>query len=141
MNSRSESDNPLRRLEDWEDFVEVRYPAPGEKPREDYRNCDNPARDTVRDFYRLNHRHQTYDFVREKKRDFLRLDRRQMTVLEALDFLDTLVDDSDPDTSMSQREHRLQTAETIRAHDPKDEFDLTRLIHGLVKVLDMFCDA
>jgi inositol oxygenase len=67
MNSRSGSENPLRRLEDWEDFVEARYPAPGAKPREDYRNYVNPSRDTVRDFYRLNHRHQTYDFVRQKK--------------------------------------------------------------------------
>ena len=112
MNNHTASDNPLGLLEDWEDFVEQRYPAPGEKPREDYRNYDNLARDTVCDFYRLNHRHQTYDFVREKKRAFLRLDRRQMTVLEALDFLDTLVDDSDPDISLSQREHLLQTADT-----------------------------
>src|SRR5947208_5590287 len=97
MNSRSGSENPLRRLEDWEDFVEARYPEPGQKPREDYRNYDDPARDAVRDFYRKNHRHQTYDFVREKKRQFLRLDRRRMTVLEALGFLATLVDVSDPD--------------------------------------------
>src|SRR3954451_23965059 len=114
MNDRGEAEGPLRRLEDWEDFVAVRYPAPGGKPREDYRNYDSPARDTVRDFYRLNHRHQTYDFVRARKQDFLRLDRRRMTVLEALDFLDTLVDDSDPDTALSQREHLLQTAEAIR---------------------------
>ena len=67
----------------------------------------------VRDFYRLNHRHPTYDFVRDKKRELLRLDRRRMTVLEALDFLDTLVDDSDPDISLSQREHLLQSAEAI----------------------------
>jgi inositol oxygenase len=138
MNSRSESENPLRRLEDWEDFVEQRYPAPGEKPREDYRNYDNPARDTVRDFYRLNHRHQTYDFVREKKQEFLRLDRRRMTVLEALDFLDTLVDDSDPDISLSQREHLLQTAEAIRADGHEDWFVLTGLIHDLGKVLCLF---
>src|SRR5215471_2100068 len=111
MNSRGEPENPLRRLEDWEDFVEARYPAPGEKPREDYRNYDSPARDSVRDFYRLNHRHQTHDFVRQKKQELLRLDRRQMTVLEALYFLNTLVDDSDPDTSLSQLEHLLQTAE------------------------------
>src|SRR5436190_15266741 len=128
MNSRSESENPLRRLEDWEDFVERRYAAPGEKPREDYRNYDNPARDTVRDFYRLNHRHQTYDFVREKKREYLRLERRQMTVLEALDFLDTLVDNSDPDTSLSQREHLLQTAEAIRADGHEGWFALPGLI-------------
>src|SRR6202451_1178253 len=120
MNRRDDSENPLRRLEDWEDFVAVRYLAPGEKPRGDYRNYDNPARDTVRDFYRLNHRHQTYDFVREKKREFLRLDRRPRTVREALDFLDTLVDDSDPDISLSQREHLLQTAETIRAAGHED---------------------
>src|SRR5262249_47014806 len=68
VNTRSDPATPLRRLEDWEDFVEARYPARGEKPREDYRNYATPARDTVRDFYRLNHRHQTYDFVREKKR-------------------------------------------------------------------------
>jgi inositol oxygenase len=138
MNSRSEPEHPLRRLEDWEDFVEVRYPAPGEKPREDYRDYDNPARDTVRDFYRLNHRHQTYDFVRGKKQQFLRLQRRQMTVLEALDFLDTLVDDSDPDISLSQSEHLLQTAEAIRADGHEDWFVLTGLIHDLGKVLCLF---
>ena len=138
MNNRGESEHPLRRLEDWEDFVEVRYPVPGEKPRADYRNYDNPARDTVRDFYRLNHRHQTYDFVCDKKREFLRLDRRRMTVLEALDFLDTLVDDSDPDISLSQREHLLQTAETIRADGHEDWFVLTGLIHDLGKVLCLF---
>ena len=65
MNDRSASENPLRRLEDWDEFVEERYPAPAGKPREDYRNYDNPARDTVRDFYRLNHRYQTCGFVRQ----------------------------------------------------------------------------
>src|ERR1700686_3375070 len=134
MNSRSEPENPLRRLEDWEDFVEARYPAPGEKPRKDYRNYDNPARDTVRDFYRLNHRYQTYDFVRRKKQEFLRFDRRQMTVLEALDFLDTLVGDSRPDIALSQREHLLQSAEAIRADGHEDWFVLTGLIHDLGKV-------
>jgi inositol oxygenase len=138
MNDRTGADNPLRRLDDWDDFVEARYPAPGQKPREDYRNYDNPARDTVRDFYRLNHRFQTYDFVRAKKQEFLRFDRRQMNVLEALDFLDTLVDDSDPDISLSQREHLLQTSEAIRADGHEDWFVLTGLIHDLGKVLCLF---
>ena len=47
MSSRGDTENPLRRLEDWEDFVEARYLAPGQKPREDYRKYDNPARDTL----------------------------------------------------------------------------------------------
>ena len=68
----------------------------------------------------------------------LRLDRRRMTVLEALDFLDTLVDDSDPDTSLSQREHLLQSAEAIRADGHEDWFVLVGLIHDLGKVLCLF---
>jgi len=138
MTQRSDPENPLHRLDDWEEFVEQRYPVPAQKAREDYRNYDNPARATVREFYRLNHRHQTYDFVRHKKQDFLRLGRRRMTVLEALDFLDTLVDDSDPDISLSQREHLLQSAEAVRADGHEDWFVLTGLIHDLGKVLCLF---
>src|SRR5258707_11289067 len=124
MNDLTGADNPLRRLDDWEEFVEGRYPTAGQKAKDDYRDYANPARDTVRDFYRLNHRYQAYDFVRQKKQEFLRLDRRRMTVLEALDFLDTLVDDSDPDISLSQREHLLQSAEAVRAAGHEDWFVL-----------------
>ncbi len=138
MNDRNETENPLRRLEDWEDFVESRYPAPGQKAKEDYRNYDNPARNSVRDFYHLHNRCQTYNFVLQKKQEFLRFDRREMTVLEAMDFLNTLVDDSDPDISLSQREHLLQTAEAIRADGHEDWFVLTGLIHDLGKVLCLF---
>jgi inositol oxygenase len=138
MSTHSEPENPLRRLDDWEESVEARYPAPGQKSREDYRNYEDPARDTVRDFYRLNHRHQSYEFVRQKKQEYLRLDRRRMTVPEALVFLDTLVDDSDPDTALSQSEHLLQTAEAVRADGHEDWFVLTGLIHDLGKVLCLF---
>jgi inositol oxygenase len=138
MNPSGAPKNPLRRLDDWEEFVEARYPEPARKAREDYRNYANPARDTVREFYRLNHRHQTYDFVLEQKREYLRLARRRMPVPEALDFLDTLIDDSDPDIELSQREHLLQTAEAIRADGHEDWFVLTGLIHDLGKVLCLF---
>jgi inositol oxygenase len=128
----------LRRLDDWDEFVEQRYPAPEHKAAADYRNYDHPARATVREFYRLNHRRQTYDFVRQKQEEFLGLNRRCMSILEALDFLDTLVDDSDPDIDLSQREHLLQTAEAIRAAGHEDWFILTGLIHDLGKVLCLF---
>ncbi|MEM7312324.1 MAG: inositol oxygenase family protein [Planctomycetota bacterium] len=82
----------------WEDFIEEQvYPEPGTKAKEDYRDYDNTDRDSVREFYRENHRYQTYAFVSEKREEFLSLDRRQMSVFEALEFLNTLVDDSDPD--------------------------------------------
>ncbi|MBS0263088.1 MAG: inositol oxygenase [Planctomycetes bacterium] len=130
--------NPLRRLEDWEDFVASRYDASTPKARSDYRNYENPARDSVREFYRLNHRFQTYDFVLEKKRQFLQFNRREMTILEAMDYLNTLIDDSDPDIDLAQKEHLLQTSEAIRADGHPDWFVLTGLIHDLGKVLCLF---
>src|SRR5262245_21445224 len=85
-------------LHAWEEFIEEQvYPTAGVKAREDYRNYDNPARETVREFYRQNHREQTFEFVKRKRGEFLGLNRRQMSIFEALKFLNTLVDDSDPD--------------------------------------------
>ena len=52
-----------------------------------------------------------------------------------MEFLNTLVDDSDPDTEMSQIQHLLQTAEGIRKDGHPDWFVLTGLIHDLGKVL------
>ena len=68
----------------------------------------------VRDFYRLNHRHQSLDFVQAKERQYLRKNQRTMGIWEAMEFLNTLVDDSDPDTEADQIEHLMQTAEAIR---------------------------
>jgi inositol oxygenase len=125
--------------EAWEEFItEAVYPEPAAKARENYRNYDKPARDTVREFYRQNHRFQTYDFVREKKREFLSFNRRRMSIFEALDYLDTLIDDSDPDIELSQLQHLLQTSEAIRAAGHPDWFALTGLIHDLGKVLCLF---
>jgi inositol oxygenase len=103
-----------------------------------FRNYDSPARESVREFYQQNHRHQTLDFVRGKKREYLGLDRKTMTVWEALEFLDTLVDDSDPDLGLSQIQHALQTAEAIRAAGHPRWFIVTGLIHDLGKVLCLF---
>ena len=75
------------------------------------------ARPGVEEFYRLNHSHQTLAFVLAKKKEYLSLSRRTMTVWGALEFLNTLVDDSDPDIEPTQIEYALQTAEAIRAAD------------------------
>lgn len=130
---------PLNSIEDWEDFVADRYPEDGTtKAKEDYRNYDDPGRDSVREFYRLNHEHQSFDFVQKKRDEFLTLDRREMSVWEAADFLNTLVDDSDPDTDLSQLEHLLQTSEAIRADGHEDWFVLTGFLHDLGKILCLF---
>jgi inositol oxygenase len=133
------ADQPLEHLHDWEEFVEGQlYPEPDQKQKEDYRNYDNPARDTVREFYRLNHLNQTFDFVRQKESEFLPLRKREMTIYEAIEFLNTLVDDSDPDTDLDQLQHLLQTSEAIRRDGHEDWFVLTGFMHDLGKVLCLF---
>src|SRR5205809_774341 len=135
-----EETNPLQSIEQWEDDVLSRYPVEGEpaKAKEEFRNYDNPVRDTVREFYRLNHKYQTYDFVMQKQQDFLQFNRKKMKVWEAMEFLNTLVDDSDPDIELDQLQHLLQTAEAIRADGHPDWFILTGFIHDMGKVLCLF---
>lgn len=131
--------NPLQSIEDWEDDVLERYPEPNTKQKEDYRNyVDSERVNTVREFYRLNHTYQTYDFVVEKENEFLAFNKREMTIWDAVDFLNTLVDDSDPDTDLDQLQHLLQTSEAIRADGHPDWFVLTGFLHDLGKVLCLF---
>jgi inositol oxygenase len=122
-----------------EEFQQVRYEGraagDGIKTREEYRNYEAEARPSVKEFYRLNHTNQTYDFVQHKKSEYLSLSRRTMGIWEAMEFLNNLVDDSDPDTDLTQIEHLLQTAETIRADGHPRWFILTGLIHDLGKIL------
>ena len=128
--------SPLETLSQWDDFLEERY-APG-KEKEDFRKYDDATPPGVREFYRLNHSHQTRDFVLSKKREYLGRERGQMSIWEALEYLNTLVDDSDPDTDLSQIEHNLQTAEAIRRDGHPRWFQLTGLIHDLGKVLCLY---
>ncbi|ASZ12418.1 inositol oxygenase [Chitinophaga pendula] len=139
-NFSQEEINPLQSIEQWEDDVLARYPEQDSpaKSKEEFRNYDNPGRDTVREFYRLNHQYQTYDFVQEKKRAFLQFNRKDLPVWEAMEFLNTLVDDSDPDIELDQLQHLLQTAESIRADGHPDWFVLTGFIHDMGKVLCLF---
>ncbi|HCQ34271.1 MAG TPA: inositol oxygenase [Verrucomicrobiales bacterium] len=127
----------LRDLDEWEDDLLRRYPEHENEDRE-FRAYDAEARPGVREFYRLNHRNQTMDFVQQKRAEYLPLDKRQMTVWEALEFLNTLVDDSDPDIDLPQIEHLMQTAEAIRHDGQPRWFILTGLIHDLGKILCLF---
>jgi inositol oxygenase len=122
-----------------EEFQKVRYAdqdaGVDTKAKEEYRNYEAEARPSVKEFYRLNHANQTYDFVQKKKAEYLSLDRKTMGIWEAMEFLNNLVDDSDPDTDFTQIEHLMQTSEAIRADGHPRWFILTGLIHDLGKIL------
>lgn len=151
--------NPLTHPDQWDDDLLRRYPEPDSaeavggsesppevtgtpqvtgKTEDQFRDYEAESRSSVKEFYRLNHRLQTFDFVDRKRREYLPLQRKRMGVWEAMEFLNTLVDDSDPDTELSQIEHLLQTAESIRADGHPRWFVLTGLIHDLGKILCLF---
>jgi len=133
---------PLRSLDEWEDDLLRRYPDPQDianaRPAANYRNYEEPTRDSVMAFYEMNHRWQSYDFVKQKQKEFLSFDKREMSVWEAFDFLNQLVDDSDPDTDLDQFQHLLQTSEAIRRDGHPDWMVLVGLMHDMGKVLCLF---
>ncbi len=106
---------------------------------ENYRHYDEQTnRPCVKELYRLNHQNQTLAFVLAKKAEYTKLNRKQMGIWEAMDWLNTLVDDSDPDLALPQTIHALQTAEAIRQDGHPRWFILAGLIHDLGKVLCFF---
>jgi inositol oxygenase len=132
----SSAQGPLENLEQWDDFVKGRYDP--DKPKEEFRVYDATTPPVVREFYRQNHENQTREFVLAKKKQYLTHQKGEMGVWEAMEYLNTLVDDSDPDTDLSQIEHNLQTAEAIRRDGHPRWFILTGLIHDLGKLLCLY---
>jgi inositol oxygenase len=76
--------------------------------------------------------------VRAKRAEYLGLNRGKKSIWEAAEYLNTLVDDSDPDTDLSQIEHLLQTSEAIRRDGHPRWFVMAGLVHDLGKVLCLY---
>jgi inositol oxygenase len=130
--------NPLAAdMEEWDEFLQGRYREG--RSKEDFRVYDKQAQPGVAEFYRLNHENQTVDYVLGKEREYFSLNKGQKTIWEAAEFLNTLVDDSDPDTDLTQIEHLLQTSEAIRADENNPRWMvLTGFLHDLGKCLCLY---
>lgn len=71
--------------------------------------------------------------------DWLKFDHFKATVRQALEKLNDLVDESDPDLDLPNIVHAFQTAERARAEFPElDWLHLTGLIHDLGKVMAFY---
>jgi inositol oxygenase len=133
MSSLPTTNQPLESLEQWDDYVASRY-RPG-KSEEEFRQYSPESNPGVAEFYRLNHTHQTVDFARAKRDEYLKLQRGKKSIWEAAEFLNNLVDDSDPDTDLTQIDHLLQTSEAIRKDGHPRWMVLTGFLHDLGKCL------
>ncbi|CZR50927.1 probable inositol oxygenase [Phialocephala subalpina] len=105
-----------------------------EKDKTKFRQYEE-ACDRVKNFYREQHEKQTVAYNLKARNDFKSKTRAEMTIWEAMEKLNTLIDESDPDTSLSQIEHLLQTAEAMKKDGKPRWMQLTGLIHDLGKLL------
>jgi inositol oxygenase len=105
-----------------------------EKDKTKFRQYEE-ACDRVKSFYREQHEKQTVAYNLKARNDFKFKTRARMTIWQAMEKLNTLIDESDPDTSLSQIEHLLQSAEAIRRDGKPRWMQLTGLIHDLGKLL------
>jgi len=127
---------PLKSLDEWDDFVEGRYKEG--KTDEEFRQYDATANPGVAEFYRLNHENQTVAYVLGKEQQYFGLTRGKKSIWEAAEYLNTLVDDSDPDTDLTQIEHLLQTSEAMRSDGQPRWMVLTGFLHDLGKCLCLY---
>jgi len=132
----SGSANPLPNLDQWEDFLEGRYREG--KSQTEFRQYDAEANPGVAEFYSTNHEKQTVDYVLGKEKQYFGLRRGKKSIWEAAEYLNTLVDDSDPDTDLTQIEHLLQTSEAIRKDGHPRWMVLVGFIHDLGKCLCLY---
>ncbi|ETS84652.1 hypothetical protein PFICI_02677 [Pestalotiopsis fici W106-1] len=105
-----------------------------EKDKTQFRQYED-ACDRVKNFYLEQHTKQTVAYNLKARNDFKFREKHHMTIWEAMEKLNTLIDDSDPDTSLSQIQHLLQSAEAIRKDGKPRWMQLTGLIHDLGKLL------
>lgn len=108
-----------------------------EKDKTQFRQYEE-ACDRVKNFYREQHEKQTVAYNLKARNEFRSKTRAEMTVWQAMEKLNTLIDESDPDTSLSQIEHLLQSAEAIRRDGKPRWMQLTGLVHDLGKLLFFF---
>lgn len=123
----------VQMLKLWDDESEFDT----EKDKARFRQYDD-ACDRVKNFYKEQHEKQTVAFNIQARVNFKSRRRARMGIWEAMEMLNTLVDESDPDTSLSQIEHLLQTAEAIRRDGKPDWMQVTGLVHDLGKLLFLF---
>src|SRR6266700_6870004 len=86
----------------WGEFVAGRYREG--KTESEFRVYDAAVQPGVAEFYKNNHQFQTLDFVLAKEKEYFALAKGKKSIWEAAEYLNTMVDDSDPDTDLTQIE-------------------------------------
>ncbi|OAQ97099.1 hypothetical protein LLEC1_04178 [Akanthomyces lecanii] len=134
-------------LEDMSDAIDdvntIKYDSASQfdtsKDKTTFRQYES-ACDRVKNFYAEQHAKQTvaYNLAARNRFHSSSRARPELTIWQAMEKLNTLIDESDPDTSLSQIEHLLQSAEAIRRDGKPRWMQVTGLIHDLGKLMLFF---
>src|SRR5580692_8155988 len=76
------TDAPLKDMDEWDDFLTGRYQEG--KSEDQFRQYDEKATPGVAEFYRLNHKYQTFDYVIGKEREYFGLNKGEKSIWEAV---------------------------------------------------------
>lgn len=129
----------LEEFHDWKPQVETEKVDNESKNAfgDTFRNYTDSIRQSiVQKTYTTMHTNQTVEFVTKQRENWLKLDKGEFTIMEMIEILDGLVDESDPDNDLPNSIHDFQTAERIRQEWPEhDWFHLVGLLHDIGKVL------
>ncbi|KAK4185877.1 hypothetical protein QBC35DRAFT_289486 [Podospora australis] len=98
------------------------------------------ATEQVKGFYKEQHEKHTvaYNLAARKRFSDPSRVRMEMGIWEAMEKLNTLIDESDPDTTLTQIQHLLQSAEAIRRDGKPRWMQVTGLVHDLGKLMLFF---
>ena len=107
---------PLAKLDQWDDSSKVATKKGSLKRSSAF---DATATPGVAEFYRLNHEGQIVEYVLGKEKEYFSLNKGMKSIWEAAEFLNTLVDDSDPTRTLPRssifcRHRRRSDAMVIR---------------------------
>lgn len=102
--------------------------------KDEFRVYEN-AKDHVKEFYKLNHTNQTFDYVRKMKGEIFPL-KNKSTFRELHKIINQIVDESDPDFENNQMLHNILTAEACKILFPEEDYmHLIGFLHDYGKVL------
>jgi inositol oxygenase len=100
----------------------------------DFRNYTDITKQAIKINYANARKNQTVDYVKRMHTKYLTF-RRKLKVKTVLQKLEDFVDISDPDTSLPNYYHAIQTAEAIRKDGYPEWFQLVGLIHDIGKIM------
>ena len=95
-----------------------------------YDNIDNAIKNT----YLLGRKNQTLEYVKKMQHKYLTFDKK-LKINTVFKYLESFVDISDPDITLPNYFHGIQTAEALRKDNHPEWLQLVGLIHDIGKVI------